>query len=63
MNINEINNLRKIIIQKNKEINELKLKIHHEYVKMKNIMVIYFLFTDQNIRCGISCLATIRLQK
>ena len=57
MNINEINNLRQIIIQKDKEINELKLKIPNEYVKMKNIMVINFLSTDQNIRCGISCLA------
>ena len=57
MNIKEINNLRQIIIQKDKEINELKLKIPNEYVKMKNIMVINFLSTDQNIRCGISCLA------
>ena len=57
MNINEINNLRQIIIQKDKEINELKLKIPNEYVKMKNIMVINFLSTDQNIRCGIPCLA------
>ena len=56
MNINEINNLRQMIIQKDKEINELKLKIPNEYVKMKNIMVINFLSTDQNIRCGISCL-------
>ena len=57
MNINEINNLRQIIIQKDKEINELKLKIPNEYVKMKNIMVINFLSTDQNIRCGVPCLA------
>ena len=57
MNINEINNLRQIIIQKDKEINELKLKIPNEYVNMKNIMVINFLSTDQNIRCGIPCLA------
>ena len=57
MNIKEINNLRQIIIQKDKEINELKLKIPNEYVKMKNIMVINFLSTDQNIRCGIPCLA------
>ena len=57
MNINEINNLRQIIIQKDKEINELKSKIPNAYVKMNDIMVINFLSTDQNIRCGISCLA------
>ena len=57
MNINEINNLKQIIIQKDKEINDLKLKIPNEYVKMKNIMVINFLSTDQNIRCGVPCLA------
>ncbi len=57
MNINEINNLKQIIIQKDKEINELKSKIPNAYVKMNDIMVINFLSTDQNIRCGISCLA------
>jgi len=57
MNIYEINNLRQIIFQKDKEINELKLKIPKEYVNIKNIMVINFLSTDQNIRCGISCLS------
>ena len=57
MNINEINNLKKIIIQKDKEINELKSKIPKRNVNMDDIMVINFLSTDQNIRCGISCLA------
>ena len=57
MNINEINNLRQIIIQKDKEINELKLKIPNSKVYMNDIMVINFLSTDQNIRCGIPCLA------
>ena len=57
MNINEINNLKQIIVQKDKEINELKSKIPNAYVKMNDIMVINFLSTDQNIRCGISCLA------
>ena len=57
MNINEINNLRQIIIQKDKEINELKLKIPKINVNMNDIIVINFLSMDQNIRCGISCLA------
>ena len=57
MNINEINNLRQIINQKDKEINELKSKLPNSKVYMNDIMVINFLSTDQNIRCGISCLA------
>ena len=57
MNINEINNLKQIIIQKDKEINELKSKIPKRNVNMDEIMVINFLSTDQNIRCSISCLA------
>ena len=64
MNINEINNLRQIIIQKdnkinelNSKINELKSKIPNRNVNMDDIMVVNFLSTDQNIRCGISCLA------
>ena len=55
--MNEINNLKQIIIQKDKEINELKSKIPKRNVNMDEIMVINFLSTDQNIRCGISCLA------
>ena len=55
--MNEINNLKQIIVQKDKEINELKSKIPNAYVKMNDIMVINLLSTDQNIRCGISCLA------
>ena len=64
MNINEINNLRQIIIQKdnkinelNSKINELKSKIPKRNIDMDDIIVINFLSTDQNIRCGISCLA------
>ena len=57
MHIYEINNLRQIIIQKDKEINELKSKIPNSKVYMNDIMVINFLSIDQNIRCGISCLA------
>ena len=56
MKINEINNLKQIIIQKDKEINELKLKIPKHNVNMNDIMVINFLSTDQVIRCGIPCL-------
>ena len=55
--MNEINNLKQIIVQKDKEINELKSKIPKRNVNMDDIMVINFLSTDQNIRCGISCLA------
>ena len=57
ININEINDLKQILIQKDKEINELKLKIPRHNLSMNDIMVINFLSTDQNIRCGISCLA------
>ncbi len=56
-NINEINNLKQIIEKKDKEINELKLKIPKHNVNMNDIMVINFLSTDQVIRCGIPCLA------
>ena len=56
MNINEINNLKQIIIQKDKEINELKSKLPNSKVYMNDIMVINFLSTDQNIRSGIPCL-------
>ena len=57
MNNNEINNLRRILIQKDKEISELKLKIPKHYVDFNEIMVINFLSTDQNIRCGVPCFA------
>ena len=56
MNINEINNLRQIIIQKDNKINELKSKLPKNKIYMDDIMVVNFLSTDQNIRCGISCL-------
>ena len=55
--MNEINNLKQIIVQKDKEINELRSKIPKRNVNMDDIMVINFLSTDQNMRCGISCLA------
>jgi len=57
MSNNDINNLRQIIIQKDKEINELKLKLPKQNLSMNDIMVINFLSTDQNIRCGIPCLS------
>ena len=57
INTNETNDLKQILIQKDKEINELKLKIPRHNLIMNDIMVINFLSTDQNIRCGISCLA------
>ena len=57
ININEINDLRQIIIQKDKEIKELKSQLPKHNLSMNDIMVINFLSTDQNIRCGIPCLA------
>ena len=57
MNINEINNLRQIIIQKDKEIKELKSQLPKHNLSMNDIMVINFLSTAQNIRCDIPCLA------
>jgi len=57
MNINKINYLKQVVVQKDKEISELKSKIPKRNVNMEEIMVINFLSTDQNIRCGISCLA------
>ena len=53
----KINKLKQIIIQKDNEINELKSKLSKNKVYMNDIMVINFLSTDQNIRCGIPCLA------
>ena len=57
MNINEIYNLKQTIIQKDKEIKELKSKLPKHNLSMNDIIVINFLSTDQNIRCGIPCLA------
>ena len=57
MNINEIYNFKQIIIQKDKEINELKIKLQKSKVYMNDIIVINFLSSDQKIRCGIPCLA------
>ena len=56
INMNEINKLKEIINQKDKEINELRLKSSYNKVYMKDIMVINFISTDQFIRCGIPCL-------
>ena len=55
-NINTINILKQIIKQKDKEINELKLKYQNNKVYMNDIMVINFISTDQVIHCGIPCL-------
>ena len=57
MNINEIYNLKQTIIQKDKEIKELKSQLPKHNLSMNDIIVINFLSTDQNIRCGIPCLA------
>ena len=56
INITEINKLKEIINQKDKEINELKLKIPKPKVYMDDIIVINFLSSDQTIRYGIKCL-------
>ena len=55
MNIKEINNLKQLIIQKDKEIDKLKSSKNKVY--MDDIMVINFFTKDQNLKCGISCLA------
>ena len=54
---NEINKLKEIINEKDKEINELKLKLPKSNLSMKDIIVINFLSKDQFIRCDIPCLA------
>ena len=54
--IDEMNKLKDIIIQKDNEINELKLKIPKNNVNMNDIIVINFISTDKKITCGIPCL-------
>ena len=54
--IDEMNKLKDIIIQKDNEINELKLKIPKNNVNMNDIIVINFISTDKGVTCGIPCL-------
>ena len=59
-NINDLYSKLKI---KDKEINELKLKLSNnsgvkKYVDFNNIIVVHFISTDQKINCGIKCLKT-----
>jgi len=56
INIIEMNKLKDIIIQKDKEINELKLKIPNNNVNMNDIIVINFISSDKKMTCGIPCL-------
>jgi hypothetical protein len=51
----ELNKLKEIIIQKDKEIHELKIK-SKENLSIDDIMVINFISTDQKVRYAIKCL-------
>ena len=62
-NHNNINNLYLELKNKEKEINELKLKLYNKsgikkYVDFNNIIVVHFISSDQKINCGIKCLKT-----
>ena len=52
-----MNKLKDIIIQKDKEINELKLKLPNNNINMNDIIVINFSAIDKKIACGIPCLS------
>ena len=54
---NEMNKLKDIIIQKDKEINELKLKIPKDNLSKNEEIIINFLSSGQTIRWGIPCSA------
>ena len=61
-NLNEINTLKKIILQKDDEILNLKLKIKNIESFSKttfnndDIISVHFISSDQNINCPIKCL-------
>ena len=62
MNLNEINNLKKIILQKDDEINILNLKLKNLEAFSKktfnnnDIISVHFISPDNNINCPIKCL-------
>ena len=55
-NTNDINNLKELLEQKDKEIQELKLKIPKRNVDMNEIIVINFVSPEKKIQTGIPCL-------
>ena len=63
-NLNEIINLKNIILQKDNEILNLKLKLqnidnnNNKSVNYNDILFVHFISSDQNINCGIKCLKT-----
>ena len=63
-NLNEINNLKNIILQKDNEILNLKSKlqnldkINKKSVDYEDILFVHFISSDQNINCPIKCLKT-----
>ena len=63
-NLNEINNLKNNILQKEDEILTLKLKIKNiesfDKISFNNddILYVHFITSDQNINCPIKCLKT-----
>ena len=44
------------MLEKDKEIKELKLTYQKNLVYIEDIMIINFISTDQTIQCGIPCL-------
>jgi type II secretory pathway component HofQ len=60
MNINEINKLYQIIIEKDNKIKELELKLqknNKNKIYIDDMMVVNFMSTDQAINTGIACTA------
>ena len=60
MNNNEINKLNQIIVEKDKQIKELELKVKkNDKIKVykDDMMVVNFMSTDQAICTGIACTA------
>ena len=63
-NLNEINNLKNIVLQKDNEILNLKSKLQNldknnkKSVDYEDILFVHFISSDQNINCPIKCLKT-----
>ena len=62
-NIKIINDLKELIQVKNKEINDLEMKLidkgkNNRLVNYDDIFFIHFISKDEKINCGIKCLKT-----
>ena len=62
-NIKIINNLKELIQVKNKEINDLEMKLidkgkNNRLVNYDDIFFVHFISKDEKISCGIKCLKT-----